>query len=619
MNSHVVIIGGGLAGLASAIKLCMLGAKVSIVSITACKRSHSVCAQGGMQADQDIENGDSPERHFYDTVKGGDFLGDQPPIWEFALGCGAVFRYLLSLGIPFNRLANGDVDRRRFGGTQFNRTVFCGASTGQQLLYGLDEQVRRFEHDGRLTLYEYYDFLRLVLDGENQVRGAVIMNCRTLETTVLKADAVVMATGGLGFIFRQSTNSTICTGAAMGRVYMQGCHYANPEMVQIHPTAISGEDKCRLMTETLRNKARIWTWGNEKTLMTFPDGTKRACGESGKPWYFLEEMYPTFGNLVPRDIAARAIFKVWQHGLGVDGKKEVFLDCTNFSKEDLKKYGSVLEMYQKYTGDDPLEVPMRIFPALHYTMGGLWFDYPARDDKDRNTRYRFMTNISGLFAIGECSVSVHGANRLGGNSLISCIWEGLTSGPDIIRYAETLKAYEKEDLFEQALLDEELRKKELMCREGNENIFDLHEQLSDIMVSECTVERNNKGLEQAIEKIKDIRRRYANISLSDRGHTLNQTYLFASHFEAMIEVALAIAAGALARNESRGGHYKPEFSSRDDKHWLKTTIAVYSKEKPIIQYRPVDTRYCTPKPRQYETLEKTVDLHDLPEDRTVML
>lgn len=619
MTKHVIIIGGGLAGLSAAVKLVMLGLKVSIVSITACKRSHSVCAQGGMQADQDLENGDSPERHFYDTVKGGDFLGDQPPIWEFALSCGAVFRYLLSIGIPFNRLQNGDVDRRRFGGTQFNRTVFCGASTGQQLLYGLDEQVRRFESEGKITLYEYYDFLRLVLDEQNCVRGACIMDCRTLDISVLRADAVVMACGGLGYIFRKSTNSTICTGAAMGRVYMQGCHYANPEMVQIHPTAIRGEDKCRLMTETLRNKARIWTWGNSAVKMVFPDGKEHVCGETGKPWYFLEEMYPTFGNLVPRDIASRAIFKVCKHGLGIDGRQEVFLDCTNFSKEDIEKYGSVLEMYEKYMSSNPLKEPMRIFPAYHYTMGGLWFDYYARDDKEIENRYRFMTNIDGLFALGECSVSIHGANRLGGNSLISCIWEGLSCGPDIQRYLGKDFPEANLALFEKALLDEELRKKDLMSRQGVENVFNLHHQLSDAMVDECTVERNNHGLKQLICKIKDIRRRYQNISLSDRGHTLNQTYLFAAHFEAMIEVALAIATAALKRDESRGGHYKPDFPQRDDKNWLKTTIAVYGEQEPIIQYRPVDTRYCQPKPRQYQTIEQAPTLRNLPEDRSVML
>lgn len=619
---HVVIIGGGLAGLASAIKLVMLGARVSIVSITACKRSHSVCAQGGMQADQDIENGDSPERHFYDTVKGGDFLGDQRPIWEFALSCAPIFKYLLSIGIPFNRVASGDVDRRRFGGTKFNRTVFCGSSTGQQLLYGLDEQVRRFESEGKISLFEYYDFLKIVKDDQGACRGAIIMDTRTLEIISIKADAVVMATGGFGHLFRQSTNSTICTGGAMGRVYMQGCYYANPEMIQIHPTAMRGEDKCRLMTETLRNKARIWTFGNSDIEIVFPDGIKRPCGKTGEPWYFLEEMYPTFGNLVPRDIASRAIFHVCKHGLGIEGKKEVFLDCTSFGAEELQKYGSVLDIYQKFTGEDPLKVPMRIFPAFHYTMGGLYFDYYARDETQTDDRYRFMTNIKGLFAIGECSVSIHGANRLGGNSLISCIFEGLTSGPDIIRYLHSLKADAlPSSRFEKEVEEEKIKQRKLLEKNGPENVFALHRALGEILVEHCTVERTNAGLATAIEQIKRIRELYKRIGLSDKDHNLNQTYLFAAHFEAMIEIALCIAKGALLRNESRGGHYKPEFPNRNDKDWLKTTIAVYDKEsdEPKIIYRPVDTRYCTPKPRQYHTAEEKIDLHHLPEDRTVIL
>ena len=417
---EVIVVGGGLAGLAAAMRLAENGCSIKLISVTKVKRSHSVCAQGGINAAMNLKKeDDSPIIHAYDTIKGGDFLADQPPILEMCLAAPGIIRLLDRMGCPFNRTLEGNLDVRRFGGTLYNRTAFCGASTGQQLLYALDEQVRRFEAKGMVEKFENHEFMRLVIDEKGVARGIVLMDLITMKLEVMKADAVVFGTGGPGLIFKKSTNSTFCTGAANGRLFMQGMEYANGEFIQIHPTAIPGEDKLRLISESTRGEGgRVWVPGDSSKKIAGPDGKPIQCGRTGEPWYFLEEMYPAFGNLVARDVAAREVLKVCEAGLGIDGKAQVYLDLTHLPPKTLNKVESVLEIYQKFTGEDPRKVPMRIFPAVHYSMGGAWIDWPAADDPDRMARFRQMTNIPGCFNVGESEFQFHGANRLGANSLL---------------------------------------------------------------------------------------------------------------------------------------------------------------------------------------------------------
>lgn len=612
-GKEVIVVGGGLAGLSAAMKLAEKGCHVKIVSVTKVKRSHSVCAQGGINAAMNLKNEeDSPLIHAYDTIKGGDFLADQPPVLEMCLAAPGIIRMLDRFGCPFNRTPEGNLDFRRFGGTLYHRTAFCGASTGQQLLYALDEQVRRYESEGKVEKFEIHEFMRLVLDEEGRARGIVIMDLTTLKLDVLKADAVIFATGGPGLIFKKSTNSTFCTGAANGRLYMQGMKYANGEFIQIHPTAIPGEDKLRLISESSRGEGgRVWVYGDSSKTIVAPDGKTIPCGVTGEPWYFLEEMYPAFGNLVPRDIGAREVLRVCELGLGIEGKDQVYLDVSHLPSVVQHKIESVLEIYQKFTGEDPHKVPMKIFPAVHYSMGGAWVDWPAVDDPDRSSRFRQMTNIPGCFNAGESEFQYHGANRLGANSLLSCIFGGLVAGSEVPHYLDTLTSSYgnlSSRLFSDALAQEEALKHDLMSRSGKENVHRLHDELAELMVKNVTVKRNNADLKKTLDAIKEIRARFEQISLDDKGSCMNQTYAFAAQFGPMLELALVITKGALLRDEFRGSHYKPEFPGRDDKDWLKTTIATYDAKlgEPVISYVPVDLRYLKPIARDYSKAKKVM-------------
>jgi succinate dehydrogenase / fumarate reductase flavoprotein subunit len=617
-KKEVIVVGGGLAGLSAAMKLAEQGYYVKIISVTKVKRSHSVCAQGGINAAMNLKGqDDSPYIHAYETLKGGDFLADQPPVLEMCLAAPAIIRMMDRLGCPFYRTPEGNLEFRRFGGVLYDRTAFCGSSTGQQLLYALDEQVRRYEVKGQIEKFENHEFMRLVLDDDGIARGIVVMDLFTLKLDVLKADAVVFGTGGVGFIFKKSTNSTFCTGASNGRLFKQGMWYANGEFIQVHPTAIPGEDKLRLITETCRGEGgRLWVRGDASKTIQASDGRTIPCGKTGEPWYFLEELYPSLGNLVPRDIASRELLRVCEMGLGIDGKMQVYLDLTHLSSEKHHRLESVLDIYKKFTGDDPTKVPMKIFPAVHYSMGGGWVDWPAADDDDRSSRFRQMTNIPGCFNIGESDFAYHGANRLGGNSLMSCIFGGLVAGVEIPKYFESLKTrYDNlpSRIYLEALAQEEALKHGILTRNGPENVHLLHDELSYVMMQNVTVKRNNIDLQKTLDTIKKIRDRFNNISLDDQGNNLNQTYIFANQFAAMLEVALVMTKGALLRNESRGAHFKPECPNRDDKNWLKTTIAAYNKDEPVISYRPIDLRHLQPIARDYTKVKRVApDLENIP-------
>ena len=378
----------------------------------------------------------------------------------------------------------------------------------------------------------------------------------------------------------------------MGVSIKQGMLYANGEFIQVHPTAIPGIDKMRLMSESARGEGgRIWVYGDSSKTIEAPDGRIIPCGKTGEPWYFLEELYPSFGNLVPRDIGSREILRICEMGLGVDHGLQVFLDVSHLPQQKLEKLSAILEIYQKFTGDDPRQVPMKIFPAMHYTMGGAWVDWPAADDPDRYERYRQMTNLPGCFSIGEADYQYHGANRLGANALLACIFSGLVAGQDVPRYIEHLaSSYHgtPSSVYDQAIQMEEELKKDLLSRNGSENIHQLHDELADWMTCNVTVKRDNRDLQETLQAIKEIRERYHHISLDDRSQFANQTYAFANQFGAMLELALVITKGALLRNEFRGAHYKPEFPERDDKNWLKTTLAAYhaNLDEPLITYGP---------------------------------
>lgn len=604
---EAIVVGGGLAGLSAALRLAERGVAVKLISVTQVKRSHSVCAQGGINAALSMKGEeDSPLIHAYDTIKGGDFLANQPPVLEMCLTAPKIIQMMDRFGCPFNRTPSGHLDVRRFGGTLYHRTVFCGASTGQQLLYTLDEQVRRYEVQSLVKKYENHEFVRLVLDGEKKARGVVLLNLFNLKLELLKADIVVFATGGPGWIFRKSTNSTFCTGAANARLFCQGMHYANGEFIQIHPTAIPGRDKLRLISESARGEGgRIWVWGDSSKQIKAPGGKMIPCGETGKKWYFLEEMYPAYGNLVSRDVGAREILRVCELGLG-DGM-QVYLDVTHLSESTLHKLEAILDIYQKFTGEDPRKTSMKIFPAVHYSMGGAWVDWPAADAIDREERFRQMTNICGCFSCGEADYQYHGANRLGANSLLSCIFAGLVAGDEGFRYLDNLeKSYFdiSSSYFDEAIKIEEDIRKDLLGRTGKENVFLLHEELSEWLVSHVTVKRDNVNLQKTLDKIKELRERYKNISLADRGRFANQTFIFAHQFSSMLELALVITKGALLRDEFRGSHFKPEFPKRDDKNWLKTTLAEYDLEEPKIRYEPVDISHIEPEIRDYRVAKK---------------
>jgi succinate dehydrogenase / fumarate reductase flavoprotein subunit len=617
---HVVVVGGGLAGLSAVIRLVEKGMEVTVVSVTPCKRSHSVCAQGGINAAVNLKGeDDSPIIHAYDTIKGGDFLANQPPVVEMCLAGPSIINLLDRMGCPFNRTSEGNLDFRRFGGTLYNRTAFCGASTGQQLLYALDEQVRRFETKGFVHRMEHHEFLRLVMDQEGKSRGIVFLDLFNLSIGVLKADAVVIATGGPGLIFKKSTNSTFCTGAANGRLYQQGMWYANGEFIQVHPTAIPGKDKLRLMSESARGEGgRIWVYGNSSLKIKGPDGKEIPCGVTGEPWYFLEELYPAYGNLVARDVASREVLRVCEMGLGINGEKQVYLDVTHLPHEKLHKLKAILDIYEKFTGEDPKKVPMKIYPAVHYSMGGAWVDWPAADDPDRSKRYRQMTNIPGCFNVGESDYQFHGANRLGANSLLSCIFAGLVAGVEVPRYltqvSELNEAVENE-IFSYHQAEEEKRREELFAQEGNENIYALHNELSEVMVENMTVKRSNPSLEKTYATILELLNRLNHVSLPDKSRFANQSFIFANQFRSMLQLALVMTKGALLRNEFRGAHFKEGYPERDDQHFLKTTVAAFDPitKEPKIFYQPVDTRHFPPELRDYTKAKKgKPEIHNLP-------
>ena len=576
MKPKAIVVGGGLAGLMSTIKLAERNIPVDLISLVPVKRSHSVCAQGGINAALDTKGeGDSVEEHFYDTIYGGDFLANQTPVKGMVEAAPELIYTFDRMGTHFTRTSEGLLDLRRFGGTKKRRTVFAGATTGQQLEYTLDEQVRRFEDEGKVKKYEGWEFLKAVIDEKGICRGCIAQNLATMEIRAFRGDALIIATGGAGVIYGKSTNSSINTGSAASIIYQQGVGFANGEFVQIHPTAMLGDDKTRLMSESARGEGgRIWTY------------------RDGKPWYFLEEMYPSYGNLVPRDIASRAIHKVCvDMGLGIDGKNQVYLDLSHLDSDFLeRRLGGILEIYEKFNGDDPKKVPMKIYPGIHYFMGGIHVDW------------KHMTCVPGLFAAGECDYMYHGANRLGANSLLSAAYSGTVCGPAAADYINSLD--HTADETDSGVFDEYLKKElkydeEICSMDGDENPYALHQEMGELMTRNVGIVRYNKALAETDIELQNIMERWHHIRMIDQGNYSNQTVMFVKQLKNMMELARVITLSALNRNESRGAHYKPDYPDRNDEEFLKTTKAFWTENGPVLEWEDVDISHLTPVQRTY--------------------
>ncbi|MEC7887368.1 MAG: succinate dehydrogenase flavoprotein subunit [SAR324 cluster bacterium] len=642
-KQRVIVIGGGLAGLAATMKMAELGMSVLVVSFLPVKRSHSVCAQGGINGAVNIKGeGDSPDIHFYDTVKGGDFLAHQPLCKDMCHHAPYVINLMDRLGVTFNRTPEGNLDFRRFGGTLYHRTAFAGATTGQQLLYALDEQVRHYEVQGIVEKMEAHEYLGAVLNDDGRCVGAVIHNLRSGEIKAEKGDAVILATGGPGLVYGRSTNSMVCTGTAVTSAYLQGAKYGNGEFIQIHPSAIPGRDKLRLMSESARGEGgRVWV--------------PKKAGDSRKPkeipeaerFYFLEERYPLFGNLVPRDVGAREIYDICVNDkLGVNGEMKVYLDLTHHTREFLDhRLGGILEIYEKFTGVDPREEPMEIFPAVHYSMGGIWTDYTRTDEGliDHQSPQNQMTSITGLYAAGEADYQYHGGNRLGANSLLSCIYTGLMMSSGVLNYVKNVpQAAEDvpETVYTASVKKWQESYTNINSMNGNENPYALHREMAEEMISNVLIVRENEKLKSTLDKINEFESRWKNVKCVDTTDWSNPVPSFINQLWNMIQLSKIITKGALLRDEFRGSHYKPEFDlnqpsdfrpetylefekqkqtgniqedafapehlsymkrfSENNIKWLKTTIATYQNGGPDISYEAVDTSLIAPRPRKYD-------------------
>ena len=623
---RVMIIGGGLAGMAAAMKLAELDADVALMSLAPMKRSHSCCAQGGINSVNDLTRqlGDDEQKHFDDTVYGGDFLQHQPPVNELATWAPRIIDLMDRLGVTFNRTPEGFRDQRRFGGTLYCRTAFAGATTGQQLLYALDEQVRRWAISGHITKYESWDFLGPILNENGHCRGCVGQNLITMEVRAFEADALILASGGCGAVFGRSTNSIACSGSAVSRTFQAGVHYANGEFIQVHPSAIPGADKLRLISESARGEGgRVWVPRKPQD----PRDPRKI--PEPERYYFLEERYPKYGNLVPRDIGTREIFKVCvQEGLSVEaGQMCVYLDLSHLPREMLdRKLAGILEIYEKFQGVDPRDTPMKIFPAVHYSMGGLWCDYDRTAEGRINigSPRNQQTNIPGIFAIGECDYQFHGANRLGANSLVACLFSGLSVAPGVIAYAESRPGPESaSSLFDWAVKKHLADHESLLARDDGANPYRLHQELGQVMTRAATVVRHNDEMEKAYGEVCQLQEQAKTCAPTDRSQWTNQNVVFIRALQDMFPLAKTILRGAIARDECRGAHYKPEFAmpeldathpaerrrqavawcerfERNNRKWLKTTVASLAPDgEPELRYEEVDTSLIPPRPRLY--------------------
>ena len=568
----VLIVGSGLAGASAAATLGELGYNVEVFTFhDSPRRAHSIAAQGGINAAKNYRNdGDSVHRLFYDTVKGGDFRSREANVHRLAQVSVDIIDQMAAQGVPFAREYGGLLDNRSFGGAQVSRTFYARGQTGQQLLLGAYQQMMRQVAEGKVTLHTRMEMLDVVLkdngEGVPEARGIVCRNLTTGEITSHAGHAVVLATGGYGNVFYLSTNAMASNVTAAWRAHRKGAFFANPCYTQIHPTCIPASDefqsKLTLMSESLRNDGRIW-------VPRDPDESRRAdqVPEADR-YYYLEEKYPSFGNLVPRDVASRNAKTVVDQGLGVGPLKNgVYLDFSDAIARDGRavieeKYGNLFQMYDRITGEDPYVVPMRIYPATHYTMGGLWVDY------------NLMTTVPGLYAAGEANFSDHGANRLGASALM----QGLADGYFVLPYTigdylapklnEPLLSLD-DPAFIEAEADVQGRVQRFLSIGGTKSPDHFHRELGKLVWDYIGMARERNGLEKAITEIRALRDEFwADLRVLGDADTLNSSLEKAGRVADFFELAELMARDALDREESCGGHFRVE-SQTDDGEALR--------------------------------------------------
>jgi len=608
---EIIVVGTGLAGASAAATLGELGYNVKSFCIQdSPRRAHSIAAQGGINAAKNYQNdGDSAFRLFYDTIKGGDFRAREANVYRLAQVSNNIIDQCVAQGIPFAREYGGTLANRSFGGAQVSRTFYARGQTGQQLLLGAYSAMMRQVAAGKVTIYSRREMMDLVLvDG--RARGIICRNLITGKLERYSAHAVVLATGGYGNVFYLSTNAMASNVTAAWRACKHGAGFANPCFVQIHPTCIPvhGEyqSKLTLMSESLRNDGRVWVPKKKHDT--------RAPAEipEDERDYYLERKYPSFGNLVPRDVASRNAKEVCDQGRGVgETGLAVYLDFQETIKRDgldviMKKYGNLFQMYEKITAGDPSREPMKIFPAVHYAMGGLWVDY------------NLMSTIDGLFVLGEANFSDHGANRLGASALM----QGLADGYFILPYtmsnylaragvSDLSTGHKPYDRAEQAVqtATEDLLKNTHSGRKGLQTVDHYHRQLGSLLWDHCGMARNKKDLEYALGKIPEIRDEFKNnVLVPGTGQQLNQSLERAGRVSDFLEFADIMVRDALAREESCGCHLREESQTeeheakRDDKHFTHVAVWEYKGEgkEPVLHKEQLHFENVTPSQRSYK-------------------
>lgn len=602
----VIVVGTGLAGGSAAATLAEQGYHVkSYCYQDSPRRAHSIAAQGGINAAKNYRNdGDSVHRLFYDTVKGGDFRSRESNVHRLAEVSVNIIDQCVAQGVPFAREYGGLLDTRSFGGAQVQRTFYARGQTGQQLLLGAYQALERQIGLGNVEMNARHEMLELVLvDGK--ARGIVVRDLVTGEISTEMADAVVLASGGYGNVFYLSTNAKGCNVTATWRAHRKGAYFANPCYTQIHPTCIpvSGDhqSKLTLMSESLRNDGRVWvpkTKGDDRSPKDIPEDERD---------YYLERIYPSFGNLVPRDIASRAAKNVCDEGRGVGPTKlGVYLDFADAigrlgRKAIEAKYGNLFEMYERITGEDPYEVPMRIYPAVHYTMGGLWVDYDLQ------------SNIPGLFVIGEANFSDHGANRLGASALMQGLADGYFVLPTTIANYLASGPLEKVDASHPAAVeartDVEDRVQRLLAVDGDRTVDSFHRELGQIMWEHCGMERSEAGLRKAIDEIRALREQFwQRVKVSGTGEELNQSLEKAGRVADFFELAELMCIDALHREESCGGHFRAEHQTpdgeaqRDDDRFAYVAAWEFTAdgEPSVLHKEDLKFEYVHPTQRSYK-------------------
>jgi succinate dehydrogenase / fumarate reductase flavoprotein subunit len=602
----VLVVGSGLAGGAAAATLAELGYNVKCFCFQdSPRRAHSIAAQGGINAAKNYHNdGDSVYRLFYDTVKGGDFRARESNVYRLAAISLNIIDQCVAQGVPFAREYSGYLDNRSFGGAQVSRTFYARGQTGQQLLLGAYQALERQIGAGQVEMHPRTEMLDLVvIDGK--ARGIVTRNLITGRIETHIGDAVVLGTGGYGNVFYLSTNAKGCNTTAIWRAHKRGALFANPCFTQIHPTCIpvSGEyqSKLTLMSESLRNDGRVWVplkKGDKRTASQIPEAERD---------YFLERKYPSFGNLVPRDVASRNAKQVCDEGRGVgETGLAVYLDFRDaiqrLGKHVIKeRYGNLFDMYQRITGEDPYQEPMRIYPAIHYTMGGLWVDY------------NLMSNIPGLYVIGEANFSDHGANRLGASALMQGLADGYFVLPNTIGDYLASNKFEKIEASHAAVRDAESNvtqiTRKLLEAKGTRSVDSFHRELGKIVWEYCGMARNAEGLKQALSLIPPLREQFwRDVKVLGGGEELNQSLERAGRVADFLELAELMCLDALERNESCGGHFREEYqtpegeAARDDANYSYAAAWEYrgSGQPPVLHKEPLAFEYVHPAQRSYK-------------------